>query len=401
MVARARAWWPASHTEVLDAASELMDCTTPMDLEDATCDLIGRHWRRWFQEYGTGLHTSEWLDELLQSAAARADEPAVRRLLHGITVIAPPELADAALDLLTRGSAGFEEPAWLAAPATVTAAPEVLLLREAYGMRFGLLAQVTGASEQPRTYLFDVDLCHGFLVVLTSGYHPDTATATAVWRDLVGASAADAEPVVAPADLLTHLLPDNPFDGFFAQPLTEEHYRELYRGGRVGTAIADALHETGHPLTAAARTPEQSSDLAYSLATRFRTWAAANDTELPPATGVEDDVVAWMIQDWVTGSLPEELQLPCSPHRIAGFTAYLVDDWQPDPRDRALAVLEPWARFCLENTGVTGPAAEHTLAWARRAAQEPEEVGGNLGNHLTLPVDETTVVRPQLPDHDR
>ena len=59
-------------------------------------------------------------------------------------------------------------------PPTLTASSELLMLRDAYGLRFGLLARVTGPSAQPRTYLFDVDLCHGFHQVLDSGYHPDT-----------------------------------------------------------------------------------------------------------------------------------------------------------------------------------------------------------------------------------
>jgi hypothetical protein len=93
--------------------------------------------------------------------------------------------------------------------------------------------------------------------------------------------------------------------------------------------------------------------------------------------------------------------LACSPHRVAAFTAYLEDDWMPEYRTRALALLEPWARYCLQHTNITGEAADHTLDWARRARHEPALVGGDLGNHLNRPMDETAVTGPALPAHAR
>jgi len=39
VTAKARAWWPDSHAEVLDAVSSLLDCATPAELEEAVCDL--------------------------------------------------------------------------------------------------------------------------------------------------------------------------------------------------------------------------------------------------------------------------------------------------------------------------------------------------------------------------
>jgi hypothetical protein len=76
------------------------------------------------------------------------------------------------------------------------------------------------------------------------------------------------------------------------------------------------------------------------------------------------------------------------------FTAYLNDDWQPADRDRALAVLPPWARYCLERSGITGPAAEHTLTWAQRAVHDPQAVGSDHGDNPGQPVDETTATEP-------
>jgi len=309
-------------------------------------------------------------------------------------VTAPPGLAGVAFDLLGKAgtdSVDGEEPAWLSVPPTVTASPDVQLLRDVYGLRFGLLAQVTGPDTQPRTYLFDMDLCHGFYQVLASGYHPDATAAAAAWRALVG-QLRGVEPVAAPADLLPHLLPGGGLiDGIFGQPLTDSHFHELFRGDRVVSAIADALDDAGRPITRPSADPEQATDLARSLADRFRTWAAHHDVDLPPAGGPNEDVVVWMLHDWVTPGTTEQLCLACSPHRIAAFTAYLNDDWQPHDRSRALAVLEPWARYCLERSGVTGVPAEHTLAWAARAAREPEAVGADLGNDLNRPLDETTV----------
>lgn len=400
-MAKVRAWWPGSHAEVLRAAPVLQDCDTPTELEEAVCELLGRHWLRMYEKHTTGFHVQEWLKGLLTAAAACAGEPAVRRLLYGIAVIAPPELAGTAQNLLSRDVSAGEEPAWLGVPPTVTASPDVQLLRDVYGLRCGLLTQVTGPSGQPRTYLLDVDLCHGFHQVPASGYYPDVATAAAAWRALVGVSAVEAEPVVAPADLLQHVLPGvGMIDGLFGAPQTDDHFREIYRGDRIVSAIVDALDDAGRPITRPHRDLRQDGGLARSLVERFRNWAAANGVDLPTDDDPDDDIVAWMVYDWVLPGMPEQLCLACSPHRIAAFTAYLNDDWMPEVRDRALTVLEPWARYCLESSGVTGTAAEHTLAWAARAAREPEAVGADLGDSLSCPFDETTVTESALPGHD-
>ena len=403
--AEGRSWWPGSHTKVLDTATALLSCATPTALEDAVCDLLGRHWQSLYEAYDAGLKADEWLVGLLDVAKSHAGEPAVRRLLYGIAVIATPGPAGLALDLLRHAPTGCSddaEPAWLAVPPIVTASPDVLMLRDAYGLRFGVLAQVTGPGGQPRTYLYDIDLCHGFDQVLDTGYHPDTAAATAAWRTLVGATAAAAEPAPAPDDLLPHVLPGGGLiDGLFGQPLSASHFTELYRGDRIMFAITDALDAAGRPITWPADGPQQAADLATALTERFKAWAAGNDVALPPSHGPDDDVVTWLLHDWVSPGMSEELALACSPHRIAAFTAYLNDDWQSDQRTRALQVLHPWVRFCLEHQPVTSRAREDTLAWAHRAAREPAVVGGDLGNNLNRPIDETTVTGPPLPAHAR
>lgn len=399
--AESRSWWPDSHTKILDAAG-LLSCATPTELEGVVCDLLGRHWRWVYEVYDAGLRADEWLQGLLDVAKGRAGEPGVRRLLYGVAVIATPGLAGLAVDLLRQTRANSGQPAWLDDPPTVTASPEVMLLRDGYGLRFGVLAQVTGPSGQPRTYLYDVDLCHGFYQVLGSGYYPDTAAATTVWRDLVGASAATAEPAPAPDDLLPLVLPGGGLlDGLFGQPLSDSHFTELYRGDRIVFAIADALEAAGRPITWPTSDPQQATDLATALTDRFKAWATGNGVALPPSDGPDHDVVTWLLHDWVSPGMTEALALACSPHRIAAFTAYLNDDWLPDQRARALQVLRPWVRFCLEHNAITGQSAQDSLAWAERAAREPAAVGGDLGNNLNRPIDETTVTGPPLPAHAR
>jgi hypothetical protein len=402
--AAGRHWWPDSHARVLDATSALLGCATPAELEDAVCDLLGRHWRGLYEVYDAGLRADEWLVGLLDVAEGRAEDSGVRRLLYGIALIATPGPAGLALNLLRHIPTGPDdaEPAWLGVPPTVAASPEVLLLRDAYGTRFGVLAQMTGPSAQPRTYLLDVDRCHGFDQVLGSGYYPDTGTATAAWQGFVGASAATAEPEPAPDDLLPHVLPGGGLiDGLFGQPLSDSHFTELYRGDRIVFAIADALEDARRPITWPTSDPQQDADLATGLTERFKAWAAVNDAALPPSEGPDDDVVTWLLHDWVSPGMPETLALACSPHRIAAFTAYLTDDWPDGQRTRALQLLGPWVRFCLQHNGVTGQFAEHSLAWAERAAREPAEGGAALGHNLNHPIDETTVTGPPLPSHAR
>jgi hypothetical protein len=399
---KTRGWWPQSHAEVLDAATALLSCAGPTALEDAVCDLLGRHWQRVYEVHDTELTSDEWLDVLLDVAKSRAGEPAVRRLLFGIALIATPGLAGVALDLLRHTSAGPDdgEPAWLAVVPTITASADVLLLRDEYGLRFGVLAQVTGPGGQPRTYLYDIDLCHGFYQVLDSGYHPDTGTAAAAWRDAVGVSAAGAEPEPAPDQLLPHVLPGSgQIDGTFGQPLTASHFTELYRGDRIVFTISDALEAAGRPITWPRHDPQQAAELAAALTERFRAWAAGKDVALPPSDGPDDDIVGWLLDDWVSPGMTEDLSLACSPHRIAAFTACLNDDWLEEYRPQGLQVLHPWIRFCLEHNPVGGPAEAEALAWGERAAREPGEVGADLGNDLNRPIDETTVTGPPLPAH--
>jgi hypothetical protein len=403
--AEGRSWWPNSHTMVLDDATALLSCATPTGLEDAVCDLLGRHWRWLYEAYDAGLRADEWLEGLLDVAQGRVGEPAVRRLLYGVALIATPGLAGLALDLLRHTPDGYSDdgaPAWLAVPPTVTAAPDVLVLRDAYGLRFGVLTQVTGPGGPPRTYLYDIDLCHDSYQVLGSGYYPDTAAAAAAWRDLVGVSAAAAEPAPATDDLLAQILPGGGLiDGLFGQPLSDSHFTELYRGDRILFTITDALEAAGRPITWPADDPQQAADLATALTERFKTWAVGNDVALPPSDGPDDDVVAWLLDDWVSPGMSEELALACSPHRIAAFTAYLNDDWQDEQRARGLQVLHPWVRFCLEHNAVTGQVGQDALAWAQRAAREPAAVGGDLGNNLNSPINETTVTGPPLPAYAR
>jgi hypothetical protein len=399
-----RGWWPQSHTEVLAAATALLTCPSPTALEDAVCDLLGRHWQHLYEVHDTGLRPDEWLEGLLDVAKPRAGEPAVRRLLFGVAVIATPGLAGLALDLLHHTSAGPDdgEPAWLNDLPTVSASPEVLLLQDAYGLRFGVLAQVTGPGGHPHTYLYDVDLCHGFYQVLNSGYHPDATTAVAAWRDLVGVSAAGAEPEPAPDQLLPHVLPGGGLiDGLLGRPLTAGHFTELYRGDRIVFTISDALEAAARPITWPRGDPQQAAELAAALTERFRAWAADKEVALPPPDGPDDDVVGWLLDDWVSPGMTEELALACSPHRIAAFTAYLNDDWRDEHRTRALLVLHPWIRFCLEHNPVGRQAEAEALAWAQRATQEPATVGADLGNNLNRPIDETTLTGPPLPAHAR
>jgi hypothetical protein len=399
IIRQSRYWWAGSHAETLDAAVELLSCTGSDDLEQAVGDLLGRIWLRLHEKHETGFHHLSWLEELVDAAKPRAGEQAVRRLLYGIAAIAVPDIAESAADLLQATAAGDETPDWLTVPPSLTASPDVLLLRDSYGLRFGLLAQITGPGEQPRTYLIDVDLCHGFEHVLAAGYHPDIATAAAAWRGLVGVTAEDSEPAPAPDHLLPGILPgSDPIGGFLLGPQSRNQFAELYRCGRIIIEILAARHEAGRPITAPPTvSAEKRGERVNGLAAEFRAWALNAGVELPPATAADDDIVVWLLDDWIMPGQAPELSLACSPHRIGAFTAYLLDDWQPQYRSPALALLPALARFCLDRTGLTGPAADHVLDRARLAADDPERAAGDLGNRVNRPIDETTLISPDLP----
>jgi hypothetical protein len=388
-MAQARSWWPGSHAEVIAGAPGLLSCGSPDELEDAVCDLLGGHWRRWFDEHDLGLALAEWLESLIEAATAHAGDPAVRRLLHGIAAVATPGLADSAVQVLRRAAPPADEPGWLPDTYQTVASPDILLLRDGYGLRFGLLIEITGPNRPTRTYLMDVDLCHNFDEVLACGYYPDVQTAATAWRALAGPSAEGSAPQPASPELLPVVLPGGGvLDQFFGRPLTASQFTECYRADRIVHAAAEAQEAAGRPIVWPRESSQEHTARAAGIATEFRTWAETTGVDLPPG-----ELVEWMLDDWIR-ALPGDLPLSCSPHRIAAFTAYLVDDWVDDHREAALALLEPWARYCIERTDLAAPLAEHALTWARRAAQEPEQVGGDLGNDLNRPICETTVQSP-------
>lgn len=386
--ARTRAWWPDSHRAVLDAAGPLLDASGPDDLEDAVCSLIGEEWGRRLGLEREGFHRGEWLEALVAAAGRRIAEPAVRRLLHGVALMGGPAAGRPARDLLAAASTGDDAP-WLAEAPVRQVAPEPLVLRDRYGLRFGLLVQVAGATGAPRTYLIDVDRCSGMAATPHAGYHPDVESATLAWRGFVGESARDVVAGPAPADLLGEVLPETGTVGmFFIEPCTPGQWREMFRQGGVVDALVEARQRAGLPPCEAV--PRRVTDtIVTDLLRRFRTWAAAHHVQLPAADD-EGCGVADLVDIWVHPGMGPETAVACSPHRIVEFTGYVLDDRLPQYRDELLGMLPAWVAFLRDQQGTAPGAAAVLDAWAERAGRESAAVAA-LGGTVNLPVDETSL----------
>jgi hypothetical protein len=393
IIERSRIWWPESREAIFAESDRLLSSCDPVALEDAVCDLLGRHWAIAFEKHDVGLSLDEWLGELIDEAETQAGRPGVRHLLHGIAAIASPGLAGAARQVL-KVTAPPAEPEWLANTSKVVASPGIMVLSDAYGLRFGVLIEMTGPARSVRTYLLDVDLCHGFAAVLTAGYHPDAAAGAQSWRGLVGPSADGIRPEPATSQLLATVLPGGGvFDRLTMHPLTSEHFTECYRADRVVHAAADALDRARRPISWRRETVKEREARVEPVVREFQSWLTTTGREQSD----DPELIESLLETWFVG-LPEPMCFGCSPHRIAAFTAYLNDDWLEEYRQGALALLEPWVEYCIKRTGgLPDRLAQLSLATARHAVRSPEAVGGDLGNRLNRPMRE---IDPQILDLD-
>jgi hypothetical protein len=386
---QSRNWWPESREAIFEASGRLLDCADPIALEDAVCDLLGRHWATAFKEHNRGLSLDQWLEALIDAAGTQAGRPGVGHLLHAVAAIASPGLAAAAHRVL-KATALPAEPAWLPNTSKTVAGPGIMVMTDAYGLRFGVLIEMTGPGRPARTYLFDIDRCHGFTAVLTSGYHPDPAAAAQSWRALVGPSADGVHPEPATSALLGTILPGGGvLDDLTMHPLTPEQFTECYRSERIVHAVSDALQRDHRPISWPHETFQETNARAEPVVREFESWLSTKGHAQPD----DAELVQSFLETWLVG-LPDPMGFGCSPHRIAAFTAYLNDDWIEEYRNGALTLLEPWVEYCIERTGrLPDHLAQLSLAIARHAVHSPNAVGGDLGNRLNQPIRE---IDPQI-----
>jgi len=358
------AWFDDAIGRVLDGADALVTATGPRELEQLTSELIGAELHRALHDVREGLRFDWWFAELADATRRRLDQTAggdtwrpAYWLLHGLAAIATPALVPT---LPTRGfvkalHADPAPPGWLFDATRVAATGDVWRMRDASGTRYAVIARFAYPHDNGRhVLLLDIDTS-GFIGLADVGIFDDEQDAAAAWRETVGGSAAEPEPVTDPDQLLcvVHLDADEfHIRGDEARPVTDN----WFRSGRRIHELYDALRKRGMPLPQAANLYH---DIDVSVMTRpFIAWCAATG-----ATQPDPESVAALAEEWMEGRLPETW-FSVSPGRVR-FQLELIGDWiADDVTTEVLNLMPTWVRWLGERGGLAEPVLDRAIAAA-------------------------------------
>ena len=183
------AWFDGAIERVLAGAGALTTARDARELDQRVAELVGAELYAALQS-GFGLRFEWWFGELLDAAVERVeqgDDPGrqgVVWLLHGLA--AQRGELPAALLRRTRKAVRNRPvgrlPGWLDGAPRIAATGEVRRLRDAYGTRFGVIAEyVAPGDARSSWYLFDID-ASGFVVLADAGVYDDAEQAAEAWR---------------------------------------------------------------------------------------------------------------------------------------------------------------------------------------------------------------------------
>lgn len=350
-------WYDPAIMRVLDGAASLATSAGPRELEQRAAELIGGELHRALQGDG-GLWFHRWFGEVIDAAVERlGDGVAAAWLLHGLAA-QDPGLREHLDGISALTAVDAQLPGWVPATGRIAATGRVLRLRDAYGTRFGVLAEYTHPGRPEREwYRFDID-ASGFVEVVDAGVHEDVEDAGATWRATVGAPAADAVavPVEDPADLRCLVQLDTGDElgirGDEPRVVLDNWFRVHARIATLGRARPLPTRQTllhGIDTTA--------------LAAPFSTWFAAHHGHAPDAEALET-----LATEWMEGTLPETW-FSVSPKRLR-FQRVLIGDWmEDDPITIGVQALLPeWTRWLAERTGLPAALADAVIDSAGTAS---------------------------------
>jgi hypothetical protein len=388
--------WYAGHAAVLIAEADgLTSAQDPAALEQATAELVADRLVAMRDEEFPDWDVSDWL--AVVAAAADDDEGAASWfLLHGLAAICPPDLATGILRAIDgRAPDGSPSPSWLPLTPQLTIDPAVRVLSDVYGLRSAVLVAGRRPDGPARTYLLDVDLCPGYPTIVGSGWYPDEDTALTAWARGVGPSACASDAghgavllaqvtgaalgpgavqdgSSAAVDVLGELLPlhEDPLDVLLGEDDPRERAVALLRDRRIIADVTAALAAAGaDPADHTAGDLDRAEQWAARETPGFRTWCNAHGVRQTPA-----DVVEELLTEWAAYS-PPRLVWACSPHRVVSFAAQLSEEWGDRDRLRiAWSLVQPWAEYCIERSGLP----EHLAAPVRDAARAVTRTPGRI-----------------------
>jgi hypothetical protein len=216
-------WWEPSHERVIAASRGLLAAASPRALEQAVAELVGGELYAAMSEGRTGLRFDAWVMELTGRLVSRIADAVGRgagqdgwqgpwRLLRGLAAIGSyglggwieQEAAKAVGSLPSDWQAS--QPGWLVSVTEIEATGDVRAMRDAYGTRFGVIAEFRyPGGIDPAWYLFDID-ASGFITLAGLGVFDDADHAAGAWQKAVGVSAEGLTPVPPTPEVLACLV---------------------------------------------------------------------------------------------------------------------------------------------------------------------------------------------------
>lgn len=374
-------WWADSHEHILTRTRSLPWPSSPGDIEELTCQVVGDEFFDQMNKHEGGFHLTGWLSALVEvtgKAARNAvntgspDWPQLWALLRGLALITPGDASDEQADDLRRLLPDLRGPleiaraeiektaAMLTEPETIRGAQptgEPLLAHDAYGSRF-LLAAPFGYPGGDHWYAWDIDMCWNDMV-LDAGTFGSPEDALSQWSDAVGPAAAAAVLEPCPEDMIIPGLLDaylrsgpfaDPIDGAEPRPLIREYYRLRRRAQEI---TAKAVIEIFNP---------------DRMVKEFGTWYQARHGDLPDAIYGAAEIIA---DHWgAPRCLDDRMFLACSPHRIRQTGVLVRDQYPAEHANRAVRLLPEWTQWCIDSTDLALPAAERALQAASTEAED-------------------------------
>jgi len=371
-------WWAPSFERLIAASGGLLVAQGPRALEQATAELIGAELYRAVHDEKTGLRFDAWAMELISRAIERMVDAAGRGdntwrgpwwLLQGLAAIGSYGLGAFAWEQASEAAGELPrdiraaEPAWLKLLPDIKATGHVLAMRDAYGTRFGVIADFSyPGGADPSAYLLDFD-ASGFTVLAGAGVFDDVERAAAAWRDQVGVSAEGLTPAPATAESLACLVSYEHGEMFISGNESRTQMDNWFRGPRRIHEVIGALHERGVVLPK--YSPRYHDIDVAPMADPFAKWYSERHGHEPGRDAVEA-----LAEEWLEGMLPGT-EHSVSPHR-SEFFRELISDWRDDPvTDAALALLPEWVRWNGEQSGVPAPLIERAVSAASAGPDQP------------------------------
>jgi hypothetical protein len=363
------AWFKVAINSVLEGAEALVTAEGPREIEETTAALLGAELDLVVQNKNTGLFFDDWFEDLVATATAQikasslvGDDSGERpwRLLQGLSSLTSSEVRQTVRIALRRAGKwrrGKSESPWVGQLGSIAAVGDVWELRDAYGTRFGMVANFAYPEGlDPTVFLWDVD-ASGFIALGPAGVYDGVEQAADAWREMVGDTAANAElqQVEGHSVGLSALAHCGRLPRYVMGNESRTTFDNWFRARRRIADLDEALHLRGRSLVDPESLFAEPED--EDMATQFADWYHLHFGAKPRLDAVEELATEWM------ESLLPETWFSVSPLRINHFLG-LLSDWLPEDSltVEAKLLLPKWAQWLGETSGLPSELVERVVA---------------------------------------